>query len=137
MKQCKLFVLALLLITSLSLISGCISDSQILEDISPKETFEPIEKNEGNENFVIIDVRTSEEFAGGHIEGAILIDFNSENFIDEIGKLDRNLTYLIYCRAARRSSLALDDMKDLGFTKVYNMKGGIVRWEEEGFPVVK
>ena len=137
MKQCKLFVLALLLITSLSLISGCISDSQILEDISPKETFEPIEKNEGNENFVIIDVRTSEEFAGGHIEGAILIDFNSENFIDEIGKLDRNLTYLIYCRTARRSSLALDDMKDLGFTRVYNMKGGIVRWEEEGYHVVK
>ena len=137
MKQCKIFVLALLLITSLSLVSGCISDSQIFEDITPKEAYELIEKNDGNENFVIVDVRTPEEFAGGHIEGAILIDFNSQNFRDEIGELDKNVTYLHYCRTARRSSLALDVMEDLGFTEVYNMKGGIVRWEEEGYPVVR
>ncbi|MDY6958365.1 MAG: rhodanese-like domain-containing protein [Halobacteriota archaeon] len=132
----KILALVSLLITSL-LISGCILDSQIYGDITPKEANELIDERSGDEDFVILDVRTSEEFSGGHIEGAIIIDFNSENFEDEIGKLDRNITYLIYCRTARRSSLALDIMEDLGFTDVYNLKGGIVRWEEEGFPVVR
>ena len=132
----KILALVSLLITSL-LISGCILDSQIYGDIAPKEANELIDERSGDEDFVILDVRTPEEFSGGHIEGAIIIDFNSENFEDEIGKLDRNITYLIYCRTARRSSLALDIMEDLGFTDVYNLKGGIVRWEEEGFPVVR
>ncbi|MDY6932414.1 MAG: rhodanese-like domain-containing protein [Halobacteriota archaeon] len=132
----KILALVSLLITSL-LISGCILDSQIYGDIAPKEANELIMKRSGDGDFMILDVRTSEEFSGGHIEGAINIDFYSENFEDEIGKLDRNITYLIYCRTARRSSLVLDIMEDLGFTDVYNLKGGIVRWEEEGFPVVR
>ncbi|MDY6966394.1 MAG: rhodanese-like domain-containing protein [Halobacteriota archaeon] len=137
MKQWKIIIPALLLIISSLITSGYISDSQMLEDITPKEAYELIKNRSGDEDFVILDVRTPEEFADGHIEGAIIIDFNSENFGDEIGKLNRNATYLLYCRTARRSSLALDIMEDLGFTEVYNMEGGIVRWEEEGYPVVK
>ena len=137
MNRWKIIVLVSLLITPFLITSGCISDSQILEDITPNEAYELIEKNDGNENFVIVDVRTPEEYSGGYIKDAINIDFNSENFKDEIGKLDRNVTYLLYCRTARRSSLALDVMEDLGFTNVYNMKGGIVRWEGEGYLVVK
>ena len=72
----KILALVSLLITSL-LISGCILDSQIYGDIAPKEANELIMKRSGDEDFMILDVRTPEEFSGGHIDGAIIIDFRA------------------------------------------------------------
>ena len=115
---------------------------QIIENITPRKAYSLIQSyREGcpcnRENLVIIDVRTPEEYADGHIENAINLDYYSETFEDELNKLDRNKTYLIYCRSARRSRMALDTMKGLSFTKVYNMLGGIIQWKAEGFPTIK
>ena len=89
------------------------------------------------ENFVIIDVRTPEEYANGHIENAINLDYYSKTFKDELNKLDKNKAYLIYCRSGRRTGTVLDIMKGLGFTEVYNMLGAITQWEAKGLPIIK
>jgi rhodanese-related sulfurtransferase len=109
---------------------------QIIEDISNEKSFQMINENKDNPNFIILDVRTSDEFAEGHIEDAINIDFYSETFSEELDKLNKTKKYLIYCRTANRSSVARDMMRDLEFSEVYNMLGGIVEWRENGYPVV-
>jgi rhodanese-related sulfurtransferase len=145
MNVAKPGILALLcfLIVPLVLLNGCLSpkdsspDNQIIEDITLEEAFALMEDNRYDENFVIIDVRTPEEYAGGHIEKAINMDYYSETFADELDQLDKEKTYLIYCRTDQRSGEALDMMAELGFREVYNMLGGIVRWEEVKLPTVK
>jgi len=138
-----ILVLLGLLIVPLALLSGCFGqedatpNDQIIEDVNLEEAFALMEDNRSNQNFVIIDVRTPEEYASGHIEKAINLDFYSETFKDELDTLDRDKVYLIYCRSANRSGKALNIMAELGFSEVYNMLGGMARWEEVGLPVVK
>ena len=137
-----LVLLGFLIVPSL-LISGCINQenigpqTQIIEDVTLEEAFALIEDNRYNQDFIIIDVRTPEEYASGRIEKAINLDYYSETFADELDTLDKDKTYLIYCRSARRSGHALDMMAELGFVEVYNMLGGMVRWEAVGLPTVK
>ncbi len=96
-----------------------------------------IKENKDNQSFFILDIRTPEEFNSGHIEGAINLDFYKEDFRDKLDQLDKDKKYLIYCRTANRSGQALEIMRDLGFTEVYNMLGGIVEWEKEGHPLIE
>jgi len=63
-----------------------------------KDAYTLIQKNKGNPDFVILDVRTPAEFADEHIENAINLDYYSETFRDDLNKLDKTKTYLIYCR---------------------------------------
>lgn len=132
-----------LLIVPLALLNGCIgqedtdSEAQIIEDVTLEEAYALIVDNLPNPDFIIIDVRTPEEYAEGHIEKAINLDFYSETFAAELDKLDKDKTYLIYCRTANRSGQALDMMAELGFIEVYNMLGGTLRWKAVGLPLVK
>ena len=96
-----------------------------------------IQTRTGDPDFVILDVRTPEEFDTEHIESAVNIDFYSENFRDELDTLDKEKVYLIYCRTDRRTGESLSMMRELGFTEVYNMDGGINSWKAEGFSTVK
>ena len=111
-------------------------DGQIIGDISPAEANTMIQENQGNADFVLLDVRTPSEYEASHIEGAVLLDFNSGSFSSELDLLDKNKTYLVYCRTSNRSGQAVDVMKDLGFMEVYDLNGGIVAWEGAGYPVV-
>jgi rhodanese-related sulfurtransferase len=86
---------------------------------------------------IIVDVRTPEEFASGHIEGALNIDFNSGNFANEITRLNPSETYAVYCRSGNRSGVATEQMAELGFVDMYDMQGGILDWEAAGGPVVQ
>jgi len=132
-------LLAVFVYPSLSGQSGEIitdSNTQIIRDISPGETNRLIQENTGNQDFVIVDIRTPEEYNSGYIEGAINLDFYSQTFKEELENLDKDKTYLIYCRSGRRSGLALSTMKKLGFNEAYNMLGGIIQWSEEGFTLL-
>lgn len=73
---------------------------------------------------VIIDVRTPEEFATGHLDGAINIDVNSPDFREQVMALDTNGEYFIYCRSGNRSGEAIKQMNQMGFTDMTN--GGSV-----------
>jgi rhodanese-related sulfurtransferase len=105
-------------------------------NINTQESYELIEERDGDSDFVILDVRTPEEFAEGHIESAVNIDFYADAFPDELDGLDRDKTYLIYCRSGSRSGSTFKMMKQLGFKNVFNMKGGIESWRVE-YPVVR
>ena len=95
---------------------------------------------------MIIDVRTPEEFAEGHIDGAINIDYESETFRNATESLDGNKTYLICysfyyscftCGSIEGSYLALDVIKELDFREVYYMTRSIDDWKAVGLPVVR
>jgi len=109
----------------------------VIKDITASEAQTLIQKNRQNKDLVSIDVRTPSEYTSGHIETAVNIDYSSTIFRDELAKLDKNKTYLIYCRSGARSKKALDIMKELGFNEVYNLTSGITGWTAEGLPVVK
>ena len=145
MKTLKIWMLMLLglLIVPLALLNGCFGqedtalEARIIADVTLEEAHALILDNLDNPGFVVIDVRTPEEYAGGYIETAINLDFYSETFAAELDKLDKDKTYLIYCRSGQRSGQALDVMAELGFAEVYNMLGGMVQWERTGLPTVK
>lgn len=136
MKLKKLWILALLatLTVFLGLFSGYIgSDTTIV----PSLAYALIQENESNADFVILDVRTPEEYATERIAGSVLLDFYADDFEDELDELDKSKTYLVYCRSGNRSSQSMTIMEDLGFIKIYDMGGGINQWKAEGYPTVK
>ncbi len=83
------------------------------------------------EKSILLDVRTLEENKALRIPNTKLIDIHKPNFLDQIDKLDRTISYLIYCRSGSRSYSACKQMKSMGFEKVYNLKGGIISWHGE------
>jgi len=86
---------------------------------------------------VLIDVRKPEEYAAGHLENSLSIDYYATDFKDKLGKLDKTAKYLIYCRSGKRSAASLKIMQELGFTDIHDIAGGINAWIEAGLPIVK
>jgi len=85
----------------------------------------------------IIDVRTPEEFAEGHIEGAVNYDVQGPDFATQIGALDPAGTYAVYCRSGNRSQAAVAAMAQAGIPGIYELESGIVGWQDAGLPVVQ
>ncbi len=85
----------------------------------------------------LIDVRTPKEFAEGHLKGAKMIDFFDKDFLDQMSKLDKDKELYIYCRSGNRSGKAAKKLEDIGFTKVYDLQGGIKKWNAQGLETVK
>jgi rhodanese-related sulfurtransferase len=85
---------------------------------------------------VTLDVRTPDEFAGGHLVNALNIDVEGVTFDSELSKLDKDATYAVYCRSGSRSAVAVLRMKNAGFTNVVNMNAGILEWQAAGLPLV-
>lgn len=81
-----------------------------------------------NGGAVIIDVRTPMEYHEGHLKNAKLIDISEPTFEKQIEQLDKSKPYYVYCRSGGRSSNASQIMIQKGFTKVYNLQGGIMAW---------
>jgi len=104
--------------------------------LTPQEAHELIQTHRTNPNFAILDVRTPGEFSEGHLANAININFYADTFRQEMNQLDREKTYLIYCRRGVRSDRTLQMMQEMGFQQVYNLLGGTTRWQREGFPTV-
>ncbi|TVR81746.1 MAG: rhodanese-like domain-containing protein [Saprospirales bacterium] len=77
---------------------------------------------------VIIDVRTPAEFNSGHIPNAVNIDLTSPNFQNEMGRLDKSKSYLLYCRSGARSSVAAKLLARKGYENVYNLNRGLMGW---------
>ncbi len=90
----------------------------------------------GGKRLVILDVRTAQEYRAGHLMGSINLDFRSPSFSDELMALDRNSAYLVYCRTGVRSGRAAVIMRSLRFRELYDLAGGLVGWQREGFGVV-
>ncbi len=87
-------------------------------------------------DFYLLDVRTDQEYTQAHIKGSHKLDFYSADFAANVARLDRDKTYLLYCRTGVRSAKTLVLMRKLGFAKVYNMRGGIQSWYQQRMPLV-
>ncbi len=84
----------------------------------------------------IIDVRTPGEFAQGIIPKSVNIDISTNSFPDRIAKLDKKKPVFVYCLTGSRSVYAMNYMKSIGFTEIYNLAGGILRWRAARYPEV-
>ena len=136
----KTSLTALLLVTLLSLgqvQAGPEGAAPIIQDIQVNaiENF-----SAQKSTVVILDVRTPEEYAAGHIQNALNIDIRNESFAEEVAKLERDKTYIVHCAANvenGRTEKSLKIMTELGFSKLRNMAGGIVAWQADGLPTIK
>ena len=88
-------------------------------------------------NYILVDVRTPKEYRNGHMKNAVNVSYFHSWFTDSIKKLDRSKTIYMYCQTQHRSPMESRKMKKLGFQKVYDLKGGFVKWENNQMPIVK
>ncbi len=130
------FVGATALILSLAAIVPLTAGTRFPE-VTVDQAQELIHKHTPDATFVIMDVRTPEEFAEGHLSGAMNVNVMAPDFERQLGALDRGKTYLVYCRTGNRSAKAIQVMERLGFRSVYHMFEGIVGWQKRAFPLVK
>lgn len=87
---------------------------------------------EADNNAVILDVRTEDEWNEGIIANAINIDiYKGQGFIYALEELDKSKNYYVYCRSGARSAQACGIMNELGFANAYNLLGGIMQWSGE------
>ena len=126
--------LFLLLAAALALLVGGCGGSSSLEPgvtlVSPTEASKLIESGDVE----VVDVRTPEEYAAGHVEGATPIDFYAPDFADRVAELDHGKEYVVYCRTGHRSAQAAALMADQGLA-VDDVDGGIVAWQAAGLPL--
>ena len=116
----------LIIIISLFLFS-CSNDNKLTAD----KFLEEINSSKIN----LIDVRTYDEFASGHIPNAINIDFkNFTEFQENINLIDKDRPTYIYCLSGGRSTIAYSYLKDIGFKNLYELDGGILDWRKNKFP---
>ena len=108
-------------------------------NIDVNKAYELISENQNNEDFVLLDVRTDDEVSAGvfghDAANFAVIDFYNPQFNDDIAQLDKDKTYVIYCRSGNRSGQTFARMQEMGFTNIYNVEGGINAWNEAGLPV--
>lgn len=124
-------ILFLILMTMIATqISGCNTNDNIVS-VSAIE----FDKKLKADSVQLVDVRTPQEYAEGHIAGALNINVQSDDFKQMAEKeLSKDSTVLVYCRSGRRSMDAAEILTKLGY-RVVNLKGGIIEWKEDGLPV--
>ena len=106
--------------------------SQNFENYDVKEFAELI----ADSNVVVLDVRKADEFAEGHIKGAILIDQFQNDFVEQaLARLPKDKIIAVYCRSGRRSANAAGKLADVGY-KCVNLLGGIIAWKKADMPIV-
>lgn len=84
---------------------------------------------------IVMDVRTDGEVAAGVIPNATQIDLSRNDFRESISKLDKSKPVFVYCAVGGRSSMASEVLEEAGFTKIYNLTGGVNAWQQAGFPL--
>ena len=107
------------------------------KDVSIEEARKIIAENQDNTNFLILDVRTSDEYDDGHIDGAVNADIYAYDFKDRLRKLNKDGKYLVHCRTGVRSCDAAKIMKEMNFKEIYHMHEGIQGWRAKRLPLLK
>jgi thioredoxin len=90
------------------------------------------EKLKANKNSQLLDVRTPEEFSKEHIDNAVNVNWNGNDFVSKAEKYDKSKPVFVYCKVGGRSSQAATKLAELGFKEVYNLDGGIMKWNAAG-----
>lgn len=119
----------LLLFISFAVLSCKGQTSKKVENIAPEVFAKKINETP---NAQILDVRTPEEFASEHIDKAVNINWLANDFVANTKKLDLSKPVFVYCKSGARSAKAAVKLEELGFKKIYQMEGGILKWNSAG-----
>ncbi len=125
MKRISLFIFLLLSLSSFL---------KAQERLSPKEFKK---KLNNSSDALLLDVRTPEEIGKGYLKGAVFMDFYDSSFKEQVATIDRDKPIFVYCAIGGRSWDAAKIMHEMGFKKVYDLKGGIIVWKIKNYPFVK
>lgn len=123
---------------ALILLSGCNNNkvqqsTSIIENVDVKTFKELVEAGKG----IILDVRTTDEVSEGYINNASTINLYDDDFISKINLIQKDKQIYVYCKSGGRSSKAAELLRKNGFSKIYNLEGGISEWKNHKFPIVK
>ena len=122
----------ILLFLAVMMLTACGQDKEnnqgaVYVNITAEEAKQIMDSEEG---YIILDVRTQEEYDQGHIPGAILISHEEIAEKAEDVLTDKNQLILVYCRSGRRSKIAAEALVELGYTNIKEF-GGIIDWPYE------
>ena len=120
------------LVMFLGVLTSCINQrSEKVKVVSAEEMQSLLELDDVQ----LVDVRTQEEFDEGYIADAQNIDYFSPTFEEDIKKLDKDKPVILYCKSGGRSAKCADKMAEAGFVKIYDLEGGISKWQHKGYEV--
>ena len=128
----RLYLSFLLII---AVLAGCKNEVTTgeIEVISPLQVYEAVY---GSDSLQLVDVRTAEEYSVSHLKNAQNICVTDDDFEQQVGSLDKTKPVYVYCRSGKRSARAAKILKEMGFTKVYDLEGGIMEWQENELETV-
>lgn len=115
----------LVILVAFQLISCQKENSKTIETLESQDYLEKLNETEKPQ---LIDVRTPDEFAIEHLENSENMDWNSTDFVLNTEKLDKSKPVFVYCKVGGRSNQAANKLSELGFQKIYNLDGGIMKW---------
>ncbi|MGZ8527072.1 MAG: thioredoxin domain-containing protein [Kaistella sp.] len=116
--------------------TGC-SKAQNNMDPSALSATEFSAKLKNTANAQVVDVRTLGEYKKGHLQNAVNIDWNGEDFAEKAATLDPAKPIFVYCLSGPRSEAAASRLKQMGFNEIYEMKGGMMDWRSQNLPEIK
>jgi rhodanese-related sulfurtransferase len=125
-------VMAVFAVLGMLLVTGCSSGSSTVSTVDA-QSFLSAASQAG---VTVIDVRTPEEFAAGHLVGAVNMNVEGPDFSAQIATLDTAGTVAIYCRSGRRSVVAAEQMAGAGFTSIVNLDGGLDDLQSAGGSII-
>jgi|WetSurMetagenome_2_1015567.scaffolds.fasta_scaffold380070_1 rhodanese-related sulfurtransferase len=131
----RLRFLATIIIGGMLPLTTPAADPVPFSDLMPAQAAALIKAKSADPLFKVIDVRSAAEFAENHIQDALNIDVKGPDFAAQVAGLDKDGIYLVYCRGGVRSAKAMNLMKDAGFKQVYNLAGGLMKWQAEKLPL--
>jgi len=117
------------------LLLSCNTGANQVEMVSPEQVYEAVYGVEDTD-VQLIDVRTEAEYKVSHLKDAQNICVSSKDFEEKVAVLDKSKPVYVYCKGGQESAQAAEILKEMGFTKVYDLQGGIINWEENGLETV-
>jgi len=124
--------LAAVAIVTVFVLSACSSGSSAISNVDAASFL----TTAAQPGVTVVDVRTPEEYAAGHLQGAVNMNVEGPDFSTEIATLSKGNTVAVYCHSGRRSAMAADELAGSGFTSIVNLKGGIADLEAAGGAIV-
>ncbi|MGI9136787.1 MAG: rhodanese-like domain-containing protein [Candidatus Nanopelagicales bacterium] len=124
--------MAVLAVVGVLLLSACSSGSGAISTVEPQAFLTSISQP----GVTVLDVRTPDEYAAGHLETAVNMNVEGPDFSTQIATLSKSGTVAVYCHSGRRSAMAADELAAAGFTSIINLKGGIADLQAAGAPIV-
>ena len=127
-------VLSALFVSGVLMVFGCYkTQTQYAKNLLSSQEFS--HSLSSIQDKIILDVRTPDEYSGGHIQDAINIDWNNGDFEQKTSSFDKNKTIMVYCLSGGRSSAAASYLRSAGYRDIKELDGGMMSWRAANLPV--